>query len=73
MAQDSRAPTQVCFPEIIERYKLHNEKTFGDQLFLHPKPATVKGRRQKAGPVPRAWKMSWGRAHPTQEMGLLEG
>lgn len=73
MAQDSRAPTQVCFPEVIERCKLHSEKTFGDQLFLHPKPSTVKGRRQKAGPIPSAWKMSRGRVHPAQEMCFLEG
>ena len=65
MAQDSRAPTQVCFPEIIERCKLHSEKTFGDQLFLHPKPSTVKGTP--------AWKMRWGRVHPAQEMCFLEG
>ena len=45
MAQDSRAPPQVYFPEIIVRGKFHNEKAFGHQLFLHPKPATVKGRR----------------------------
>lgn len=73
MAQDSRAPTQVCFPEVIERCKLHSGKTFGDQLFLHPKPSTVKGRRQKAGPIPSAWKMSRGRVHPAQEMCFLEG
>ena len=65
MAQDSRAPTQVCFPEIIERCKLHSEKTFGDQLFLHPKPSTVKGTP--------AWKMRRGRVHPAQEMCFLEG
>ena len=34
MAQDSRAPTQVCFPEIIERCKLHSEKTFGTSYFF---------------------------------------
>ena len=43
IAQDSRAPTRVYFPEIISRSKDGSEKTFGDQLFLHPKPATVEG------------------------------
>lgn len=45
IAQESREPTQVYFPERISRSKDCNEETFGDQLFLHPKPAGVEGKR----------------------------